>query len=62
MKDWAYGAAAVLVPLDTLVVKSACEAFACAGIATQTLLTDDGDKEGYCPQHADMALVEALIG
>ena len=62
MKDWAYNVPAVLIPLDTLIVKSACEAFACAAIATQTLLTDHGDKEGYCPEHADMALNEALIG
>lgn len=59
---WAYSESAVLVPLDTLVIKSACEAFACENIATQTLLTQDGDKEGYCYRHADMALNEALMG
>ncbi len=60
MMEWPYNESAVLVPLDTLIVKSDCEAFACSTIATQTLLTDQGDKESYCYQHADMALNEAL--
>ena len=60
--EWQYSDDAVLVPLDTLATQIACEAFACANIATQTLLTKEGDKEGYCHQHADMALNEALVG
>lgn len=60
--DWQYAESAVLVPLDTLVIKNTCEAFACVDIATQTLLTKEGDKEGYCYRHADMALNEALNG
>jgi hypothetical protein len=60
--DWQYQDDAVLVPLDTLVVKTKCWAFECPNIATQSLLTKDGDNEGYCVNHAGIALTEALIG
>lgn len=60
MMDWPYEKSAVLVPLDTIVKKYTCEAFSCENPATQTLLTDQDDKQSYCYQHADMALNEAL--
>jgi hypothetical protein len=60
--DWPYNDYAVLVPLDTLTKKYKCEAFACENIASEVLMTKDGDKECYCYQHAGMALNEALVG
>jgi hypothetical protein len=60
--DWQYKDDAVLVPLDTLTKKYPCEAFGCANIASEVLMTKDGDKECYCYRHADMALNEALVG
>lgn len=59
MKDWPYAKSAVLVPLDTLTKKYTCEAFSCENIASELLMTQEGEKECYCYQHADMALNEA---
>lgn len=60
MMEWPYEKSAVLVPLDTLTKKYTCEAFSCENIASELLMTQEGDKECYCYQHADMALNEAI--